>query len=203
MPGKACPFGCAAVARSPPTGRNHRIVSGGGRGAHAGPPIRPRQGHQISSCGRRQDLPSDGHKVEAMAVTDSDRICGRRAASLLRTPNTRPFLMAGMPRLVSAEYLICAQMTEPFRGMAVRVDGRAHQGGRAGRDLSSGRPRRGSVLWCSGRANHRDSVTPPHLPGGKPGGRPGSRQEICSGGLTGAEPAWVLPGEFQPKGDPA
>src|SRR6266704_5125783 len=29
-----------------------------------------------------------------------------------------------------------------------------------------------SVLRCSGRANHRDPVTPPHLPGGKPGGGP-------------------------------
>jgi pyridoxine 4-dehydrogenase len=32
--------------------------------------------------------------------------------------------------------------------------------------------RRGSVLRCSGRANHRDPVTPPHLPGGKPGSGP-------------------------------
>jgi len=29
-----------------------------------------------------------------------------------------------------------------------------------------------SVLRCSGRANHRDPVTPPHLPGGKPGSGP-------------------------------
>jgi hypothetical protein len=36
--------------------------------------------------GGHQDLPSDGHEVEAMAVTDSNRFAGRRAASLLRTP---------------------------------------------------------------------------------------------------------------------
>ena len=29
-----------------------------------------------------------------------------------------------------------------------------------------------SVLRCSGRANHHDPVTPPHLPGGKPGSGP-------------------------------
>ena len=29
-----------------------------------------------------------------------------------------------------------------------------------------------SVLRCSGRANHRDPVTPPHLPGGEPGSGP-------------------------------
>ena len=51
---------------------------------------------------------------------------------------------------------------------------------RAGRDLSSGRPRRGSVLRCSGRANHRDPVTPSHLPGGKPGKWPASRQELSA-----------------------
>jgi 3-phenylpropionate/trans-cinnamate dioxygenase ferredoxin reductase component len=45
-------FGCAAVARSPPTGRNHRVGLGCGRGEHAGPSIRPCQGHQVSSCGR-------------------------------------------------------------------------------------------------------------------------------------------------------
>ena len=44
------------------------------------------------------------------------------------TPNTRSLLMAGMRRLVSAEHVICAQITEPFRAMAVRGDGHAHQG---------------------------------------------------------------------------
>jgi len=36
--------------------------------------------------------------------------------------------MGGMPRLVSAEHAICAQITEPFRAMAVHGDGQAHQG---------------------------------------------------------------------------
>jgi hypothetical protein len=35
-----------------------------------------------------------------------------------------------------------------------------------------------SVLWCSGRANHRDQVTPPHLPGGKPGSGPPPGREF-------------------------
>src|SRR5437667_5552503 len=51
------------------------------------------------------------------------------------------------------------------------------------------------------RANHRDPVTPPHLPGGKPGSGPPPGRDFSSG-LTWASPPGVLPGEFQPKGDP-
>ena len=63
--------------------------------------------------------------------------------------------MAGMPRLVSAEHVICAQITEPFRAMAVRGDGQAHQGmpevtggdgGQLGhRGVAAARPARPSV----------------------------------------------------------
>jgi NAD(P)-dependent dehydrogenase (short-subunit alcohol dehydrogenase family) len=35
-----------------------------------------------------------------------------------------------------------------------------------------------SGLRCSGRANHRDQVTPPHLPGGKPGSGPPPGREF-------------------------
>ncbi len=49
-----------------------------------------------------------------------------------------------------------------------------------------------SALRCSGRANHHDPVTPPHLPGGKPGSGPPpgrkSQQRIHLG-----ERAWARP----------
>ncbi len=45
--------------------------------------------------------------------------------------------------------------------------------GKSGPQPAHSRPVHGrSGLRCSGRANHRDQVTPPHLPGGKPGGGP-------------------------------
>jgi hypothetical protein len=57
------------------------------------------------------------------------------------------------------------------------------------------------VLRCSGRANHRDPVMPPHLPEGKTGsGRPPGRkfqQRIDLG-----ERAWSAATPTQPKGDP-
>ena len=60
-----------------------------------------------------------------------------------------------------------------------------------------------SVLRCSGRANHHDPVTPLHLPDGKPGSGPPPGRGIFSSGLTWVSPLGVLPGEFQPKGDPS
>jgi hypothetical protein len=58
-----------------------------------------------------------------------------------------------------------------------------------------------SVLRCSGRANHRDPVTPPHLPGGKSGrGPPPGRN--AQQRIDRASPPGALPGECQPKGDP-
>jgi hypothetical protein len=56
-----------------------------------------------------------------------------------------------------------------------------------------------SVLLCSGRPNHRDSVTPPHLPGGKPGSGPppgGKFQQRIDMG----ERAWSAARPTQPKG---
>jgi len=57
---------------------------------------------------------------------------------------------------------------------------------------------RRSVLRCSGRANHRDPVTPPHLPGGKTdSGRPPGRrsqQRIDMG-----KRAWGTAEPTQPK----
>jgi len=58
-----------------------------------------------------------------------------------------------------------------------------------------------SGLRCSGHANHRDQVTPPHLPGGKPGSGPPPGRKFQQR-IDMGEPAGVLPGEFQPKGDP-
>jgi hypothetical protein len=57
---------------------------------------------------------------------------------------------------------------------------------KAGRNQHMHGVRGRSVLRSSGRANHHDLVMPPHLPGAEPG----------------SDPPGVLPGEFQPKGDP-
>jgi hypothetical protein len=59
-----------------------------------------------------------------------------------------------------------------------------------------------SVLRCSGRANHHDPVTAPHLPGGKSGSGAPPGWKFFRSGMTWARPPGVLPGEFQPKGDP-
>ncbi len=57
-----------------------------------------------------------------------------------------------------------------------------------------------SVLRCSGRANHRDPVTPPHLSGGKPGSGPPPGGNFSSGLTWASELERCQP--TQPKGDP-
>src|SRR5258707_6010597 len=45
-----------------------------------------------------------------------------------------------------------------------------------------------SVLRCSGRANHHDPVTPPHLPGGKPGSGPPPGRDFGIGSTWASPP---------------
>jgi hypothetical protein len=92
------PFGCTAVARSLPTGRNHRISIGCGRGARAGPPIRPMSGSPGSSCGRPSGscpvtVTSRGHgRHRQWSDCWSSR---RESASSLPTMNVCPWLTRG------------------------------------------------------------------------------------------------------------
>jgi NUDIX domain len=57
-----------------------------------------------------QDLPSDGHEVEAMAITDSDRIRWCRAASLRRSPILWSGLSVSMMSLLWA----CRSVVDMF-----------------------------------------------------------------------------------------
>ena len=53
----------------------------------------------------------------------------------------------------------------------------------------------------SGRANHRDPVTPPHLPGGEPGSGPPPGRKFQQR-IDMDERAWSAAKPTQPKGDP-
>ena len=58
-----------------------------------------------------------------------------------------------------------------------------------------------SGLRCSGRANHQDQVTAPHLPGGNGGRGPASRQGFQQW-IDVGEPPGTLPNRPRPKEDP-
>ena len=74
---------------------------------HGRPEYRADPGHH-GNCGRPSGSASDGHEVDVMAITDSDRICWAIAPrDLLRTPNlcalrsdcSRPRRRADVPDL--------------------------------------------------------------------------------------------------------
>jgi transposase len=58
-------------------------------------------------------------------------------------------------------------------------------------------------LRCSGRANHRDQVTPPHLPSGNVGGGPLPGRDFSGGSTWASEPGSSAKPQPQPKGDPS
>jgi hypothetical protein len=69
---------------------------------------------------------------------------------------------------------VCPGAVSPARGaVQSRGDGK---GGAATSRFTAVRGRSG-LRW-SGRLNHRDRVTPPHLPGGKPGSNPPPGREF-------------------------
>jgi hypothetical protein len=57
-------------------------------------------------------------------------------------------------------------------------------------------------MEVSGRANHHDPVTSPHLPGGKAGSSPPRRREFQQRTDMGRARLGALPNQPQPMGDP-
>jgi hypothetical protein len=108
--------------------------------------------------------------------------CGQRCTSTSASRCGRPGRSAQALSPVRGAMQSRATAKRPATGTCTPVHGR-------------------SGLRCSGRANHQDQVTPPHLPGGKPGGGPppggAFSQRIDMG-----ERAWSAAKPTQPKGDP-